>query len=125
MACALAAVGLKIADSVNGSLDPDAPIVLTGRVQAATRTGAARAKARIELMLANNTSRTVTPLLRLAVAPPLNTESRRRRLSLEPRSTRTVRVTLRVACGAAVRAELSGAGVPRRAVTLRIACTRR
>jgi hypothetical protein len=127
LACALAAVGLKIADSVNGSLDPDAPIVLSGRVQAATQTGGGRAEARIALMLANNTSRTLTPLLRLAVAPPLNTESRprRRRVSLAPGGTRIVRVTLRVACGGAVRAKLSGAGVPRRAVTLRIACTRR
>jgi hypothetical protein len=127
LAFGLAAVGLKIADSVNGSLDPDATIVLTGRVQAATQTGGARAEARIALTLANKTSRTVTPLLRLAVAPPLNTEirPRRRRVSLEPRSTRIVRVTLRVACGGAVRANLSGAGVPRRAVTLRIACARR
>ena len=39
LASALAAVGLKIADSVDGSLDPDAPIVLTGRVKAATQTG--------------------------------------------------------------------------------------
>ena len=49
--------GLKIAASVDGSLDPDAPIVLTGRVQAATQTGGGRAVSRIALTLANNRPR--------------------------------------------------------------------
>jgi uncharacterized membrane protein len=127
LTCALAAVALKIDDSVDASRDADAPLVLTGRVQSATQTGAARAEARIALTLGNNEPRNVTPLLRLSVAPSAagTSRPRQRRVPLEPRSTRTIRVTLRVACGGAVRAKLSGRYGARREVTLRITCPRR
>jgi hypothetical protein len=127
LACALAALGLKIADSVDGSLDADAPLVLAGRVQSATQIEGARAKARIELTLANNEPRNVTALLRLSAAPLAEGTSRprQRRIPLNARSRRIIRVTLRVACGGAVRARLSGRGVARREVKLRITCARR
>ena len=125
--CALAAVGLKIADSVGGSRDADAPLVLTGRVQSATKTGGGRAEARIALTLVNHESREVTALLRLAVAPPANGTSTptQRHVRLAPRSTRIIRRTVRVACRGSVRARLSGRGVARREVRLRIPCARR
>ena len=124
---ALAAVALKIDDSVDAPRDADASLVLTGRVQSATQTGGARAEARIALTLANNEPRNVTPLLRLSVAPLADGTSRprQRRVPLEPRSKRIIRVTLRVACGGVVRAKLSGRRVARREVTLRITCARR
>jgi hypothetical protein len=127
LAGALAAVALKIADSVDSSRDADAPLVLTGRLQSATQTGGARADARIALTFVNNAPRNVTPLLRLAVIPLADgiSRPRQRRIPLEPRTTRTIRVTLRAACGGAVRARLSGRGVARREVKLRISCPRR
>lgn len=122
----LTAVGLRVADSVDSSVDPDAPIVLTGRVASAVETGRSSARARIALTLTNNALTPVKPALAVAVSPQRKGTSgaRRQRVPLGPQSTRIIRLTLRVACGGAVRARLSGAGVPRRAVTLRVTCPR-
>jgi hypothetical protein len=119
---ALVALGLRIARSVDESPDTEARLVLSGRVEEVMRIGRRAATARVALSVTNNEQRILRPLLSIAVEPAAGAPRAERVVPVRPAATRVMRLELRVRCGGAVHATLSGDRVPQRRVALRISC---